>query len=254
MRKLLKGDCLERLKELPDGSIDCVIADPPYGTTACKWDSIIPLDAMWAELLRVCKPSAAICLFAGQPFTSALVMSRPKLWRHEWVWIKNRGGNFANTVREPMKEHDTVQVFSRGKWTYHKQMQGRTGSGKDRVAYVFSGRSRMPQTEVYRNFAGDDEIQNASPLRVPSSWQKFNIEIGKHPTQKPVDLCAYLVRTYTDPGETVLDFCMGSGTTGVAAIREGRDFVGIERDEGYYATARERILAEVARLTETAAD
>lgn len=225
-----------------DGSVDLVLSDLPYGMTNNKWDSMIPLDVLWSEYLRVTKPTAAIVLTASQPFTSALVMSRPDLFRHEWIWVKNRGSNFANTVREPMKEHESVLVFSRGKWTYNKQMQPRTGTGGDRVRYGVAFRST---SENYREFEGRDH-QMLPEMRVPSSWQKFNTEVGLHPTQKPVPLMEYLIRTYTDSGETVLDNCMGSGTTGVACINTGRRFIGIESDERHFQTASERIQKQVA--------
>ena len=215
MTVLMQGDCLKLMNNIADGSVDMVMADPPYGTTACKWDSIIDLDAMWAHLKRVIKPNGAIVMTASQPFTSALVMSNPEMFRHEWVWIKNRGSNFANTVREPMKEHESVLIFSRGKWVYNRQMQPRTGGG---IKLIGSSQTQDTKTENYGKFAGKD-IQ-LPKLRVPSSWQKFNTACGgektKHPTQKPVALMEYLIRTYTNPGETVLDFAMGSGTTGVA--------------------------------------
>ena len=137
MINLMQGDCLEMMRNIPDGSVDMVLTDPPYGTTQCKWDSVIPFEPMWAQLNRVTKESGAIVMTAGQPFSSALVMSNPKQFKHEWVWIKNRGSNFANTVREPMKEHEVALVFSNGKWTYNKQMQPRTGGGVNRVAYDF---------------------------------------------------------------------------------------------------------------------
>ena len=135
---LMKGDCLERMKEIPGGSVDMVLTDPPYGTTACKWDSVIPLEPMWEQLKRVVKPNGVIALTASQPFTSVLVTSNIRMFKHEWVWIKNRGSNFANTVREPMKEHEVVLIFSNGKWTYNKQMQERSGGGLDRVKYSFN--------------------------------------------------------------------------------------------------------------------
>ena len=233
---LFYGDCLEVMREIPDGSVDMVCADLPYGTTQCKWDSIIPLDALWTEYTRVCKPSAAIVLTASQPFTSALVMSNPKAFKHEWVWIKNRGSNFANTVREPMKEHESVLVFSLGKWTYNKQMQERTGGGKSRVQYDFDFQTK---TDNYGKFEG--KKSRLPNLRVPSTWQKFNTEVGLHPTQKPVALMEYLIRTYTNEGQTVLDNTMGSGTTGVAAMNEGRNFIGIEKDADFFRIASERI-------------
>jgi len=127
---LMQGDCLERMQQIPSGSVDMVLTDPPYGTTACKWDSVIPLDKMWEQLKRIIKSNGVIAMTSSQPFSSALVMSNPKMFKHEWIWIKNRGSNFANTVREPMKEHEIVLVFSNGKWVYNKQMQERTGGGK----------------------------------------------------------------------------------------------------------------------------
>jgi len=239
--QLLQGDCLERMKEIPDGSVDMVLADPPYGTTACKWDSVIDLDSMWENLLRVGKENCVFLFTASQPFTSALIMSNPKMFKHEWIWIKNRGSNFANTVREPMKEHESVIMFSKGKWTYNRQMQPRTGGGLDRANYDCTFKT---SSENYRQFE-TRENNKLSDMRVPSSWQKFNTVAGsektKHPTQKPVALMEYLIKTYTNEGETVLDFTMGSGSTGVAAVNLKRNFIGIEMDEQYFKIAEERI-------------
>src|SRR4051794_35736029 len=194
------GDCLDIMPDI-SGEVDAVIADLPYGTTSNKWDSVLPLPKLWAQYLACGRQSAAFILTASQPFTSALVMSQPDLFRHEWIWIKNRGSNFANTVREPFKEHESVLIFSRGKWTYNRQMQERTGTGGDRVKYGVAFRS---QSENYRAFEGKDH-QQLPEMRVPSSWQKFNTEVGYHPTQKPVALMEYLIKTYTNPGDTVLD-------------------------------------------------
>jgi len=235
--KLILGDCLEKMKEIPDKSIDMILCDLPYGITACKWDSIIPFEPLWEQYKRVTKSNAAIVLTASQPFTSFLVTSNPKMFKHEWIWIKNKGSNFANTVREPFKEHESVLVFSKGGWTYNKQMQERTGAGLSRVQYQFHLESK---TENYREFKGRGNVVMPE-LRVPSSWQKFNTETGLHPTQKPVALFEYLIKTYTNEGETVLDNCMGSGTTGVACKRLGRNFIGIEKDENYFKIAEERI-------------
>lgn len=237
MIDLFKGDCLEVMKDIPDGSVDMILCDLPYGTTACSWDTIIPFEPLWKQYLRVIKQSGIIALTASQPFTSALVMSEPSMFRHEWIWIKNRGSNFANTVREPMKEHESVLIFSRGKWTYNKQMQERTGAGAERVKYEVAFQSK---SENYREFDGR-EHKKLPTMRVPSSWQKFNTEVGLHPTQKPVALMEYLIRTYTNEGETVLDNCMGSGTTGVACINTNRNFIGIEMDEKYFEIAKKRI-------------
>jgi site-specific DNA-methyltransferase (adenine-specific) len=231
------GDCLYIMDLLPAQSVDLVLADLPYGTTQNEWDSVIPLDLLWAEYDRLCKPTAAIALTASQPFTAVLLMSRPELFRHEWIWIKNRGSNFANTVREPMKEHESVLVFSRGKWTYNKQMQMRTGSGEGRVKYEFGFRS---DSTNYGEFGGR-ENQMLPAERVPSSWQKFNCEVGLHPTQKPLALMEYLVRTYSNQLDTVLDPTMGSGTTGLACLNTGRHFIGIESNPTYYKTACDRL-------------
>jgi len=247
----MKGDCLELMRNLPDASVDMILCDLPYGTTACKWDSVIPFEPLWDEYRRIAKPSAAIVLTASQPFTSALIMSNPPMFRHEWIWIKNRGSNFANTVREPMKEHESVLVFSRGKWTYNKQMQERAAGGLDRVKYGFTA---ITQTENYGKF--DKPRANQGELRVPSSWQKFNIAVGsektKHPTQKPVALMEYLIRTYTNEGDVVLDNCMGSGTTGVACVNTWRKFIGMELDEKYFAIAESRISTAMESALEEA--
>lgn len=231
------GCCLELLPRVPDGSVAMVLTDLPYGTTQNKWDSVIPLEPFWAELKRVCAPNAIIALTASQPFTSALVMSNPGMFRHEWVWIKNRGSNFANTVREPMKEHESVLIFSAGKWTYNKQMQERTGGG---VALAgATQRDKGGKTDCYGKFVGQNIV--LSELRVPSSWQKFNTEVGLHPTQKPVPLFEYLIKTYTNPGDMVLDCCAGSGTTAIAALNQGRRYVCIERDMGHFQVMERRI-------------
>jgi site-specific DNA-methyltransferase (adenine-specific) len=241
--QILHGDCLVELGKVRDGSVDLVLTDPPYGTTQNKWDSPVDLGQLWRELLRVGKPNAAFVFTASQPFSSALVMSQPSLFRHEWIWIKNRGSNYANTVREPMKEHESVLVFSRGKWVYNKQMQPRTGGGKSRVSYGFE-RDAPERTENYGEFAYK-RPERLGELRVPSSWQKFNTEVGLHPTQKPVDLFRYLVRTYSNSGSVVLDPFSGSGTTAVACALEGRDCISIERDDAYIATILDRVKEHV---------
>ena len=243
LSRLILGDCLEKLQEIEAGSVDMILTDPPYGTTACKWDAVIPFEPMWEHVWRVLKPNGVAVFSTSQPFTSALLMSQPKFFRHEWIWIKNAGSNFANTVREPMKEHEVCLVFSRGKWTYNKQMQERTGGG---VARVKTPVKFETGSDNYRDFERV-ETKTMPELRVPSSWQKFNRERGLHPTQKPVALMEYLIRTYTNEGEEVLDFTMGSGTTGVAAMNLNRRFIGIERDPSYFAVAEKRI--EEAKLS-----
>jgi site-specific DNA-methyltransferase (adenine-specific) len=235
--RLFNGDCLDVMKDIPDKSVDMILCDLPYGTTQNKWDSVIPFEPLWGHYLRIGKDTCVFALTASQPFSSALVMSNPSLFRHEWIWIKNAGSNFANTCREPFKEHEQVLVFSRGKWTYNKQMQERAESGKSRIKTPVKFETR---SDNYREF-DRVETKTMPELRVPSSWQKFNRERGLHPTQKPVDLMEYLIRTYTNEGETVLDNCMGSGSTGVACINTKRNFIGIEKDDKYFEIAKNRI-------------
>ena len=221
---------------VPDKSIDMILCDLPYGLTQNKWDSVIPLDKLWKEYFRIVKNNGIIALTASQPFTSILVTSNIKMFKHEWIWIKNRGSNFANTVREPMKEHESVLIFSKGKWTYNKQMQERSGGGANRVKYNFNCRT---ETTNYGEIGKPKEKQGK--LRVPSSWQKFNVEVGLHPTQKPVALFEYLIRTYTNKNDIVLDNCMGSGTTAIACINTKRNYIGFETDKKYFDLANDRI-------------
>lgn len=241
------GDCFDVMRDLPDGSVDMVLCDLPYGTTRNKWDSVLPLDDLWQAYWRAGKNNAAICLTASQPFSSNLVMSNPRLFRHEWVWVKNKGSNFANTVREPMKEHEVVLVFSQGKWVYNKQMQSRTGGGlkavgkRIRMSGFVSSNYGKGNTEPMREILPE--------LRVPSSHQRFDCERGLHPTQKPVALFEYLIRTYTNEDMVVLDNTAGSGTTAIAAENAGRRWICIERDPEYAAKAIERIRAHVGDET-----
>lgn len=232
------GDCLEVLPTLPEGSVDMILTDLPYGMTQNRWDSVIPFGPMWDAFGRVIRDDGIIALNAGNPFSSALLMSRPEWFRHEWIWAKNKGSNFANTVREPMKDHEHVLIFSpaRSGWTYNPIRQPREDSGAARVAYPIRAPTR---SENYGRFMKDS--RRLSVMRCPSTVQHWDVEHGLHPTQKPVSMCEYLIRTYTDEGMTVLDCCMGSGTTGVAAVRAGRSFIGIERDPTYYEAACDRI-------------
>ncbi len=239
---LYHADCRNVLPLLEAGSVDLVLTDPPYGTTACKWDSVIPLGPMWKCLKRTIKPLGLIVLTASQPFASALVMSNPIMFKHEWIWIKNRGSNFANTVREPMKEHEYALVFGTKQWTYNKQMQDRSGSGLKRAQYLVKHNDQTRETT--RKFEGRKH-HKVSDLRVPSSWQKFNVEVGLHPTQKPVALMDYLIKTYSNDGELVLDFAVGSGTTGLACKDLGRRCIMVEIEEKYCEIAAERLKQEV---------
>ena len=238
--KLFNGDCLEVMKGIEDKSIDAIITDPPYGTTACKWDSVIDFELMWEQLNRIIKPNGAIVLFGSEPFSSALRMSNIKNYKYDWVWRKNRGSNFATLKYQPFKEHETISVFN--KHNYYPIKQKRAKSGQDREKYkrrnrpngnIMGGSFKNNGKEFYEN--PDKE------LRFPSSVQKFNTEVGKHPTQKPVALMEYLIKTYTNENETVLDFTMGSGSTGVACYNTNRNFIGIEQDENYFNIAQNRI-------------
>jgi site-specific DNA-methyltransferase (adenine-specific) len=168
-------------------------------------------------------------------------MSNIEWFRHEWIWIKNRGSNFANTVREPFKEHEEVLVFSKGGWTYNQQMQERTGAGLERVKYEFNFESK---SDNYREFEGRQNVVK-SELRVPSSWQKFNTETGLHPTQKPVKLFEYFLRTYSNEGDLVLDNCAGSGTTGIACLNTKRNFILIEKEQKYHDIIKQRLAEHV---------
>ena len=236
--KLMQGDCLELMKDIPDASVDLILCDLPYGTTACKWDSVIPFDELWSQYKRIAKPKAAIVLTASQPFTSALVMSNPRGFKVEWIWEKNAGSNFGSVRWQPMKEHESVLVFSNSTPAYNPIMEDRAASGLARVKTVVNYETAA---EVYGSGLHGKVSSKRPDQRFPRSIQKFNRERGLHPTQKPVALMEYLIRTYTHEGMTALDNCMGSGTTGVACANTGRKFIGIEMDEKYFEIAKNRV-------------
>lgn len=241
---VIHGDCLEEMKKIPDKSIDMILCDLPYGTTACKWDTIIPFEPLWKEYERIIKPNGAIVLTASQPFTSALVMSNPKLFRYEWIWIKNRGSNFALANKMPIKEHESVLVFYKKLPTYNPIKQQRAESGKERVKTIIN-----PST-VSENYGGIvlQEGKIYDELRFPSSWQKFNCEVGLHPTQKPVALFEYIIKTYSNEGELILDNCAGSGTTGVACQNLNRNYILIEKEKEYIDIINKRISEHEKKL------
>jgi len=232
---LIHGDCLEVMKLIPDGSVDMVLADPPYGTTQCKWDSVIPFEPMWEQLKRVTKKNGAIVLTASQPFTSALIMSNVKMFKYCWVWEKSKSTNFLNAKKQPLRKHEDICVFYRKQPNYNPQMT--LGQPYDK------GVRKDQLSGSYGDF---------KPKHVRSDGERYPTDVfyfktaeseGRvwHPTQKPVALMEYLIKTYTNEGETVLDFTMGSGTTGVAAKSLNRKFIGIELDEAYFNIANERI-------------
>lgn len=235
---LMLGDCLERMKDIPDGSVDMILCDLPYGTTQNKWDAVIPFEPLWEIYWRVLKPTGVIALTASQPFTSALVMSQPKHFKHEWIWKKNAGSNFGSVRFQPMKEHESVIIFAKKTPTYNPIMQERSEAGKKAISKPI--RSNTKSSETYGEFKDTVAVMR-DELRFPSSVQNFNRQRGLHPTQKPVSLMEYLVKTYSNEGDTVLDNCMGSGTTGVACKNLNRNFIGIEMDEKYFQIAKERI-------------
>lgn len=243
---LYLGDCLEVMAGLPDASVDMILCDLPYGTTACKWDTVIPFEPLWAQYRRIAKRNAAIVLTASQPFTSALVMSQPRMFRHEWVWQKNCGSNFANLKHAPFKEHESVLVFSEAAPNFHPIRQERSAAGR---AMVLSRSYVSPTGGEYINGNLSTDTAKRDPeTRHPSSVQKFSRQVGLHPTQKPVALMEYLIRTYTQEGETVLDNCAGSFTTGVACLNTGRRFIGIERDDGYFRIGSDRMAKRQVEL------
>jgi len=244
------GDCLEAMRDISDGSIDLVLADPPYGRTACEWDSVIPLEPMWRGLKRVIKKSGAIVLTASQPFTTTLISSNREMFKYCWVWAKSRAVGFPNAKNRPMNKHEDIVVFSFGdcanrcknRMVYNpqglveinKKVSGIKASAGDYNGHHFGRPShKAERIQKYTNY--------------PNSILSIGNE-GKnsHPTQKPVALMEYLIKTYTNEGETVLDFAMGSGTTGVAAMKLGRGFIGIEKDEGYFRMAERRIRSSMS--------
>lgn len=236
---LINGDCLEVLKDIPAGSVDMILTDPPYGTTACKWDSVIPLEPMWEELNRIIKPNGAIVMTASQPFTTKLISSNMKGYCYNWVWNKHFAGNFVQAKRQPLKDHEDVCVFSiNGKMpnyypikTLRDQPIKAGKNTRDFGAIPLRG-SCNATGKIYTD---------KNPTTGRSLDFSSRVDRGLHPTQKPVALMEYLVKTYTNEGETVLDFTMGSGTTGVACKNLDRDFIGIELDKEYFDIAVSRI-------------
>ena len=234
--KIKQGDTLELMATLPDGCVDMVLCDLPYGTTACKWDTVIPFEPLWAQYKRLIKKNGAIVLFGSQPFTSALVMSNISMFKYQWVWDKvNRPTGYLNAKKQPMRQTEEVLVFYKSQCTYNPQMtQG--------APYIATG------SKVSDNYGAQVKTTTVCEdgMRYPRSLLAIAADergsVGRiHPTQKPVALCEYLIKTYTNEGETVLDNTMGSGTTGVACMNTNRNFIGIERDDKYFAIAKARI-------------
>jgi len=239
LNKVYQGDCLEIMSSIPDKSIDMILCDLPYGTTACKWDTVIPFEPLWVQYKRIIKDNGAIVLTASQPFTSALVMSNPKMFKYEWVWEKNRGSNFATVKYQPMKEHENILVFGSGKVNYYPIPQERAEGGKSRSKYNVNA-SNTGKRDGLNKMKGIDSGM-ITQMRTARSVQKFNTEVGFHPTQKPVALFEYLIKTYTNEGDLVLDNCAGSGTTGVACQNLNRNFILIEKEPEYVEIIKKRL-------------
>jgi len=228
------------MHEIPDGSVDMVLTDPPYGTTQNRWDSIIPLEPMWEQLKRIIKTNGAIVMTASQPFTTTLISSNMKIFKYDWCWRKPKGTGHLNAKKMPMRDKEDIVVFYSKQCTYNPQMT-KGKPYKDKAGRDHSAKSSMTDNYgAYTNFRNDNK-----GLRYPRQVLDMPVvERGSvHPTQKPVALMEYLIKTYTNEGETVLDFTMGSGTTGVACANLGRGFIGIEKDEKYFDIAKERINA-----------
>ena len=236
--ELWQGDCLELMKDIPDKSVDMILCDLPYGTTQCKWDSVIPFEPLWEQYNRIIKDNGAILLFSSQPFTSALVMSNPKMYKYEWIWQKTHPKGHLNAKKMPMRAHENIEVFYKKPPLYNPQM---THGHKRKVAntnYIRESDGNSCYGREVRNTSYD------STDRYPLDVQVFsNADQSKklHPTEKPVELCEYMIKTYTNEGDIILDNCMGSGTTGVACANTNRRFVGIELDNNYFEIAKNRI-------------
>lgn len=239
------GDCLALMKDIPDGSVDMVLADLPYGTTACKWDTCIPFEPLWAQYHRIVNLTGAVILFGAEPFSTKLRMSNLDEYKYDWIWMKTRSIGFMNAKNKPLNDHEIISVFSSGTCAnkssnrmlynpqglveYNKKVGGEKKCPADKEGHRFSRPShKKSYVQKYTNYP-------KQILKFPSEPKPI------HPTQKPVPLLEYLIRTYTNPGMTVLDNCMGSGSTGVACVNTNRNFIGIELDEGYFQIAKQRI-------------
>ena len=233
MVELYHGDCLQILKGIKENSVDLLLVDLPYGTTACKWDSVIPLDKLWEQYNRICKENSAMVFTAAQPFTTMLASSNIENFRYEWIWQKPQGTNPMSAKIMPLKSHENILVFYRKKPTYNPQMWKSTPYSGFKSDTAKIG-------EVY-NKAQSKHRDNPEGTRYPKTILSFKQEKGLHPTQKPVELMEYLIKTYSNHDDTVLDNCMGSGTTGVACVNTGRNFIGIEMDNKYFDIAKTRI-------------
>tara|TARA_R110000765_G_scaffold175368_4_gene280151 strand:- start:3230 stop:3988 length:759 start_codon:yes stop_codon:yes gene_type:complete len=238
---LIQGDCLIEMQKIKSGSIDAIITDPPYGTTACKWDSVIDFELMWEQLNRIIKPNGAIVLFGSEPFSSVLRMSNIKNYKYDWIWDKKKPTGMLNAKRQPLRRFENVMVFYKNQCTYNPQKTINPNGTEKRSLYAYSRENEGGETTGEIKQGGVSSDYEADKL-LPVNIQVFKKpNKPKHPTQKPITLMEYLIKTYTNENETVLDFTMGSGSTGVAAKNLNRSFIGIEQDPNYFKIAKERI-------------
>lgn len=236
---LIHGDCLEKMKDIPDHSVDFILTDPPYGTNACKWDNVIPFEPMWNQIWRVIKPNGAVALFGGEPFSSHLRMSQIKYFKYDWVWIKSKASNFQLARKIPMKRHETISIFAKESPKYYLELIS--------LKKPIKSSRKNKGSNLHGSRIIDSGTYEQKETGFKFSDLHFNNPSGKghfHPTQKPVPLLEYLIKTYTLENETVLDFTMGSGSTGVACKNLNRKFIGIEKDDKYFEIAQTRINAQ----------
>ena len=237
--KLLQGDCIEQMKTIESGSVDAIITDPPYGTTACKWDSVIDFSLMWEQLNRIIKPNGAIVLFGSEPFSSALRMSNIKNYKYDWIWEKSRPTGHLNARKQPMRKTEIISLFYNKQPTYNAQglIEGIFNNTRPSKSSKILGKGVHGKES---SDFGKSKYTNY-PINILRFNNEHNVGKNKHPTQKPIALMEYLIKTYTNEKETVLDFTMGSGSTGVACVNTNRKFIGIERDDKYFEIATNRI-------------
>ena len=245
LNQIYLGDCLEIMKEIDDKLIDMILCDLPYGTTACKWDTIIPFESLWVQYKRIIKDNGAIVLTGQEPFSSNLRLSNVEMYKYDWIWEKSNPSNIAASKTRPLKYHEVVSVFYKKQPIYNPQMIKRDALGTKRLQNKnnpirFSGSDIQGTPKKKQDYDIDRYDEN---YKNPSTVLKIKSQRGKlHPTQKPVELFEYLIKTYTNEDEIVLDNCIGSGTTAIAAINTGRNYVGIEKDKNYYELAKKRIV------------
>ena len=238
--ELMKGDCLERMKEIPDGSVDLILTDPPYATTKNKWDSIIPFEPMWDHLKRIIKPKGVIVLFAQTPFDKILGASNIDMLKYEWVWFKNRPTGHLNSKFAPLKSHENILVFTEGSTSFVKNTKNSSTYNPQGLVACLKVNKRTRGNGNYDEV--NNKLENVALFEnYPKSVLNFKVEVGLHPTQKPVALLEYLIKTYTQENETVLDFTAGSMSTAIACINTNRNGIMIEKDEQYFKVGSERV-------------